>query len=114
MLKKGKVMEESLFHRQLLVNLMSYVVTCKKENQPEWMEGLVEEVNKTLKAIGADDRFSYFDHHGSIYRESGKDVLPHKKITLVPHEVHCKNEGHSPGRGLEMAYRYRSFRLVDL
>ena len=46
-------------YRVALENLASYAVTCLPSNQPEWMDGLVEEINEVCSAIGEKDRFNF-------------------------------------------------------
>jgi hypothetical protein len=36
-----------------------YVITCKKENTDDWMQGLASQVNELCEIIGDDDRFGY-------------------------------------------------------
>lgn len=40
----------------LLDHILSCIITVKQENTPEWMEWIVEEVNKVNEAIGDPDR----------------------------------------------------------
>lgn len=40
-------------------NLASYAATCRRTNQHEWMEGLVEHINNYLEKSGDADRISY-------------------------------------------------------
>ena len=54
-----------------LIDFLSYAVTCKRENQDEWMEGFVKDINNILKVIGDSDRFEYSHIHGIIRKKRG-------------------------------------------
>lgn len=43
--------------RETINGFCGYVVTCRKSNTREWMEGLVIYVNDVCEAIGDPDRF---------------------------------------------------------
>lgn len=51
--------------------VISYAVTCRKENQPEWMVGLAEYLNEYLGAVGDSDRFEYNGESIVKVREAG-------------------------------------------
>ncbi len=53
--------------------LIGYVLTCRLKNQPGWMDGLAEAVNRYAKAIGIDDRFC-FDRDGLVRAEPAVQV----------------------------------------
>ena len=50
-------------YEDCLTHLVSYVITARLTNQPEWMDGLADEVNRACLSIGESDRF-VFDGDG--------------------------------------------------
>jgi len=45
--------------RAALINLAQYLITVRRVNTPEWMEGLAEEVNRACVTLGDEDRFRF-------------------------------------------------------
>ncbi len=46
-------------HKQLLLDVLGVIVTCRKHNQDEWMRGIVNDINKALDSIGDDSIFEW-------------------------------------------------------
>ena len=63
-----------------LRKLLGYVSTCRQHNQADWMDGLVDEINHALKAIG-DSRFAEWDPHADLIRwkERGARIVDEVK-----------------------------------
>ena len=57
---------DALEAKELLEYLMGYVLTAKRRNTDEWMEGLVDALNSTEKTIGGNGYCKYFKSDGVI------------------------------------------------
>jgi hypothetical protein len=64
---QAKAREEQLM--ATIRNLIGAVLSCRRENTPEWMEFLVENINAACEACGSADRFVY--HRNGIVRAKG-------------------------------------------
>lgn len=51
--------------RRLLDGYIALAISVRDKNTPEWMGGFVEDTNRTLEAIGDDDRVLLWG--GNIY-----------------------------------------------
>ena len=54
--------------RAPLRKLVSYALTCERENTDDWMRGLVECLNDACAALGEPDRCEYGSETGVIMR----------------------------------------------
>jgi len=51
---------------EVLKNMVSGIVTVKRENTDEWMEWIVEKINEVLEYLKDDGRFEYDQSSGTI------------------------------------------------
>lgn len=42
--------------RVAMAKVINYVLSCRRSNTPEWMDGLVEVINEYAKEVGEGDR----------------------------------------------------------
>lgn len=59
-------MADALGAKELLETLMSHILSVRRDNTDEWMEGLVETLNATEMAIGGKDHCEYLRRDGVI------------------------------------------------
>ena len=51
--------ERSQRHHDALYQLVSFALTCKKRNQPEWMASFAAELNKAMAVLEVGDTVKY-------------------------------------------------------
>lgn len=62
----ASALADALKAKELLGTLMGHVLSVRRDNTDEWMEGLVETLNATEMAIGGKDRCEYRRRDGVI------------------------------------------------
>lgn len=71
----ASALADALEAKKLLDALMGYVLSVRRGNTNEWMEGLVETLNATEMAIGGKDRCEYRRSDGVIrVRRAAKEA----------------------------------------
>lgn len=59
LLNNAPALADALKAQRLLEELMGHILSVRRDNTDEWMEGLVEALNETEAAIGGKDRCEY-------------------------------------------------------
>lgn len=69
------------------IHLLSVFMTVRRENQPEWMEAIVEDINRACVALGETDRFWTFGGHIVRINKPAIDLAKNGADTTVIAEV---------------------------
>ena len=75
LVNNAAALADALEAKELLEALMGHVLSARRGNTNEWMEGLVETLNATEMAIGGKDRCEYRRSDGVIrVRRAAKEA----------------------------------------
>lgn len=58
--------------KDLLSDFGGYVLTCRRCNTDEWMQGLAERLTIVAKALGDNDVYKYSEYSRDIIRIAGE------------------------------------------